>query len=91
MPRQKPSPLRCSITGKRAADIALSLVSESDDTEIGDLIYLLRALTFTDDASDREDLLIAVEGRLMPYLTCADESVNTLVEKRQQAAKEVSK
>lgn len=54
------------LTPEEAADLAgdWTMPFFNDDESIGELLLLLRSLTYSDE---REDILQAVEGRVMPY------------------------
>ena len=54
------------VTPRQAAAMVESWVTTliSEDAEIGDLVLLARSLAYS---KEREDILAAVESRLMPY------------------------
>jgi hypothetical protein len=57
-----------------------------DDESIGDLLLVLSAFTYNRDMTERESLLIAIEGVLMPMSPAACDGLRQLIETRRANA-----
>jgi len=69
------------------APIPSSLLWQSDEQTIADFLLLFRAVTYSDD---REDVLIAIENAVMPYLRKTNDAHDELIAGRLQAVKKVA-
>jgi hypothetical protein len=62
------------------------LLRDSDtDSLAGVLLVLLRSFTYTDDNSQRENMLVIAEETLMPYTGAAQDAINQLSIKTHKA------
>ncbi len=55
------------------------------DNDLGTFLVLLHAFTYTESASERENMLIAAETVLMPHSTVAGLALDALIEERRKA------
>lgn len=52
---------------------------DGDDGDMGQFLYLLRALVYEDDATAREEILNVAEAALMPYSVRAGAAIDAVV------------
>jgi hypothetical protein len=57
-----------------------------NDESIGDLLVVIRALVYRNDPTEREHVLAAIEGVLMPFSTCVSAALRNVVARRLEAA-----
>lgn len=79
--KERPFAARYALTEKQTARIMEHFMyqdSFSNDEEIGMILALLRALTYSDR---REDILNAVENELLPYSIAVGEAFDALCER----------
>ena len=78
---------RYPLTFEQARDLTSGVMSGNlaNQEALGDFLLLARSFVYSDN---REDLLRAAEGAVMPYTVAASKELDDLVRSRLEAAKE---